>query len=92
MSMTDSPEFHDAIDQVPDRFAERLDAEGLDVVRDALEAGEWAYALEELAARLVHAGATITRVERHQLAELFRASNADLAVLDEVKRREEPTT
>jgi hypothetical protein len=53
-------------------------------VKSAADAGEWAEALEQLAAGLVHSSATVTRTERRALADLFAAAQADVEVLDEV--------
>jgi len=58
---------------LPDRFADRLDGDGLADVRDAARAGEWGEAVDILLAGLVQAGTTVTVSERNELRSLLEA-------------------
>lgn len=82
---TTSGEFIEAVRGLADRFAGRLSNTDAGWVRSAAEAGEWAEALEQLAAGFVHAETSITTAERDELAGLFQTASADLEVLDEVR-------
>jgi len=61
------------VTELPDRFADRLDADGLTDVRDAATAGEWGEAVDILLAGLAQAGATVTAGEQGELRSLLEA-------------------
>lgn len=80
----DTQEFAATMRGLADRYGDRIDDGERRFVASATGAGEWVEALEQLAAGLARAAATITPVERNDLAELFEIAGADLAVLDDV--------
>lgn len=80
----DTEEFASAMRGLTDRYGDRIDDGERRFVVSATGAGEWVEALEQLAAGLARASATITTVERRDLVELFEVAGADLAVLDDV--------
>jgi len=61
------------VSALPDRFADRLDDDGLADVRDAARAGEWGEAVDILLAGLIHAGTPVTVAEQGELRSLLEA-------------------
>jgi hypothetical protein len=61
------------ISALPDRFADRLDGDGLADVRDAARAGEWGEAVDILLAGLNQTGTTVTVGEQSELRSLLEA-------------------
>ena len=83
----DSEEFAATMRGLAGHYGDRLDDGERRFVASAAGAGEWVEALEQLAAGLGRQSAAITAEERKELVELFRASGADLTVLDGVTVR-----
>lgn len=84
MTDTTNGAFIEAVRALPKQFADRLNDTDRRWVESAAEGGEWAEALEQLAAGFVHRDATITPAERKSLVGLFTTAHADVGVLDEV--------
>jgi hypothetical protein len=61
------------VSALPDRFADRLDGDGLADVRDAARAGEWGEAVDILLAGLIQAGTPVTVGEQGELRSLLDA-------------------
>lgn len=80
----DTQQFAATMRGLADRYSDRIDDGERRFVASAAGAGEWAEALEQLAAGLARQSATITAVERKELVGLFHATGADLTVLDTV--------
>jgi hypothetical protein len=71
---------------LPDRFADRLDSDGLADVRDAARAGEWFEAVDILVAGLVQAKTAVTADEQVELRTLLEAMGMPTAVVDTLNR------
>jgi hypothetical protein len=67
---------------LPDRFADRLDGNGLADVRDAARVGEWGEAVDILLAGLVQAGTTVTVGEQGELRSLLEAMGMSTETVD----------
>jgi len=67
---------------LPDRFADRLDSNGLADVRDAARVGEWGEAVDILLAGLVQAGTIVTVGEQSELRSLLEAMGMPADVVE----------
>lgn len=63
--------------QLPDRFADRLDAQHLESLRNDAAGGEWELLLQELLASLQAAEAVITPAECEHLGGLLASLDPD---------------
>ncbi len=68
--------------ELPGRFADRLDADGLTDARDAARAGEWGEAVDILLAGLVKTGTTVTVSERDELLSLLEVMGMSTEAVD----------
>lgn len=66
-------EIMNRVNALPGSFTGRLDAAGLDDVRDAARAGEWGEALEILLGGLIKAQVPISEAEGEELRSLLEA-------------------
>ena len=72
----------DRVSALPDRFADRLDGDGLADVRDAAHAGEWGEAVDILLAGLIQSGTTVTADEQSELRSLLEAMGMPAEAVD----------
>lgn len=85
---TDDPMFIEAVLALPAHYADRLDQDQRERLRDDAEAGEWGQTLEQLVVDLANRGSVVTTQERGHLVKLYRTAGIDQALLDELTVRD----
>lgn len=86
----DERELAREVQQIPDRFADRLDPRALAAIRSLVSGGEWQEALDVLVAALTQSGASVTEAEKDALRPLLRRVQLADEPLDQLKVSQQP--